>query len=399
MTGVAKRHFGNPVEVFGTFLGLGLTAFGGPIAHLGYFRTAFVVRRQWLDEAGFAELVALCQLLPGPASSQLGFLIGLARAGPLGALAAWAGFTLPSALLMLALSLALAATSFNGPLVLAAVHGLKLVAVVMVAQAVVGMAQRLAPDHQRVTIAVIAVAIVAVSGTSAGQMGALLLGGIAGLWLCRPNSPAVAIGLPLAVSRRVGVICLASFGGLLVALPILAAASGADSLRLFDIFYRAGALVFGGGHVVLPLLRADLVPEWLSDSRFLLGYGAAQALPGPLFAVAADLGAATGAGTTGGLVALIAIFLPGLLVAVGILPFWASFRANPRMTAAISGANAAVVGILGWALYDPLWKTAVESWRDIALIGLGLAALMRWRVAPVAVVAGLVLASIAISTA
>jgi chromate transporter len=389
------RRSGTPREVFGAFLSLGLSAFGGPIAHIGYFRTAFVIRRRWIDDAGFAELLGLCQLLPGPASSQLGFLLGLVRAGPAGAFAAWAAFTLPSLVLMLLLSVFAAA--LHGPVGDAALHGLKLVAVVMVAQAVLGMAQRLVPDRRRAAIAGLAAALVALSGNAAGQIMAIAAGAVAGTLLCRDSPLPTAGDMPVRVSRRFGWCCLALFAGLLAGLPLLSATLAADSIRRFDIFYRAGALVFGGGHVVLPLLQAELVPEWMTDARFLVGYGAAQALPGPLFAVAADLGAVAGDGIGSGVGAVVAIFLPGLLICVGILPFWAQLRADVRVRAGVMGANAAVVGVLGWALYDPLWTTAVASWSDIVMLAVGLAALLRWQAPPLAVVAGLVAANIAIN--
>lgn len=309
---------GSVGEVFAAFLQLGLTSFGGPIAHLGYFREAFVVRRRWIDEAGYADLVALCQFLPGPASSQVGFALGLARAGPLGALAAWAGFTLPSALLMLLF--AYGASSFDGPVSIAAIHGLKLVAVAIVAQAVWGMARTLTPDRRRAGLALAAAVVVTLLGGAWGQVTAMGVGALGGLWLCRmcrnvTSAPGSAVRF--AVSRRIGVACLATFALLLVGLPLVAPASGSQGLALFDAFYRSGALVFGGGHVVLPLLQTAVVePGWTSDATFLAGYGAAQAVPGPLFTFAAYLGAVVGPaphGVVGAAVALVGIFLPGLL--------------------------------------------------------------------------------------
>lgn len=381
---------GTAGEVFAVFLGLGLTSFGGPIAHLGYFRRALVERRGWLSEAAYAELVGLCQVLPGPSSSQTGFAIGLLRAGLPGALAAFLGFTLPSALLML--GLARLGTVLAGPGAAAVVHGLKLVAVAIVAQAVIGMARSLTPDVRRAAIAVVAAAIAVIAGGGAGQLGAIGFGALAGAVLCRGLAVPGGQGAPARVSRRLGAACLVLAGLMLVALPVLASRSA--GLALFDIFYRAGALVFGGGHVVLPLLRVDLVPDWMSANDFLAGYGAAQALPGPLFAVAAYLGAIAGGGVAGGLVALAGIFLPGLLLVVGVLPFWAALRGNHRLRAAIAGVNAAVVGILALALYDPLWTSSVGSWVDVVLIALALLALLRWGVSPLAVVAALVGAAV-----
>jgi chromate transporter len=381
---------GTAAEVFAVFLRLGLTSFGGPIAHLGYFRSALVERRGWLSEAAYAELVGLCQVLPGPSSSQTGFAIGLLRAGLPGALAAFLGFTLPSALLML--GIARLGTLLAGPAAVAVVHALKLVAVAIVAQAVIGMARNLTPDVRRAAIAAGGAAIALLAGGGAGQLGAIGFGALAGAVLCRGLVVPAGQWVPAGVSRRLGVACLGLAGLLLVALPVLASRSA--GLALFDIFYRAGALVFGGGHVVLPLLRVELVPEWMGASDFLAGYGAAQALPGPLFAVAGYLGAIAGGGVAGALVALAGIFLPGLLLVVGVLPFWAVLRGNRLLRAAIAGVNAAVVGILALALYDPLWTGSVGSWVDMALIALALLALLRWGLSPLVVVAALVGAAV-----
>lgn len=386
---------GTPGEVFGAFLKLGLTSFGGPIAHLGYFRDELVLRRQWVSEATYAELVALCQFLPGPASSQVGFALGLARAGPLGAIAAWAAFTLPSAALMLLL--ALTSGAVEGPIAGAVFHGLKLVAVVIVAQAVWGMARTLTPDLRRAIVALAAGLVGLLAGGAFGQVGAILLGAVAGVLFCRHVAVAPGSWVPSAVPRRTGATCLATFAILLLGLPALALVPGWRELHLLDVFYRAGALVFGGGHVVLPLLRAELVvPGWIGDDGFLAGYGAAQALPGPLFAISAYLGAVAGNGVADAAVALVGIFLPGLLILVGVLPFWAALRGNALVRAAIVGVNAAVVGILALALYDPLWTTGVESWRDVLLVGVALFALMRWAPPPLAIVVALVITSVAI---
>lgn len=383
---------GTPGEVFGAFLKLGVTSFGGPIAHLGYFRDELVTRRKWLSEQAYAELVALCQFLPGPASSQVGFALGLARAGPLGALAAWTAFTLPSAALMLLL--ALVSGSIAGPVADAVFHGLKLVAVVIVAQAVWGMAQTLTPDLRRMAIAALAGGIAVLAGGAFGQLSAMLFGAGAGLLFCRNLATTTADGVPITLPRRTGLAYLALFAALLIGLPIITAATGWRDAQLFAIFYRAGALVFGGGHVVLPLLRADLVPTWISDDRFLAAYGAAQALPGPLFAISAYLGAVAGNPATGALLALVGIFLPGMLILVGVLPFWAGLRGNFRVRAAIAGVNAAVVGILALALYDPLWTSTVASWRDIAVISIAFFAGLKWKLPPLAIVAGLVAVSV-----
>jgi chromate transporter len=381
----ADGQRGTAGEVFVAFLRLGLTAFGGPVAHLGYFRTAFVARRQWLDEGQFAEIVALCSFLPGPTSSQTGVAIGLGRAGWAGALAAWLGFTLPSAALMIAV--ALAAGSLHGPVADHIIHGLKLAAVAIVAQAVVGMARTLTPDWPRRGIAVAAAGIVAFGGPF-GQVAAILAGAAAGIAL---DTPATAARQPrdrLTVPR-VSVVTLTAFAVLLAALPFLAAAS--PHLAVAAVAFRAGALVFGGGHVVLPLLQAGFVPRWLSSDAFLAGYGAAQALPGPLFAFAAYLGTAAG-GVGTGLVALVAIFLPGMLLLIGVLPLWRALQARPGVRAAVRGVNAAVVGILAAALVSPVGTGAIHGVLDLALAAAGLAALLA-KAPPWAVVAGLVAAA------
>jgi chromate transporter len=380
---------GSAGEVFRAFLKLGVTSFGGPIAHLGYFREELVTRRRWIDDAGYADLVALCQFLPGPASSQVVFGLGLLRAGAPGALAAWAAFTLPSALVLLAF--AFGASSFEGPVGAGLIHGLKVVAVAVVAQAVWGMARTLCPDRARAGIAVAGVLMVVFGGGALGQIGAIVLGALAGLWLCR-GIPAPAAGrLAFPVSRAWGAACLSVFGLLLLALPGAAAALGSQGLALFDAFYRAGALVFGGGHVVLPLLRAEVVqPGWVSDDAFLAGYGAAQAVPGPLFTFAAYLGAVVGPrpnGLAGAAIALAGVFLPGLLLVVGALPFWDGLRTRPLAQAAMRGTNAAVVGILGAALYHPIWTTAIVGPRDFALAVVGFVLLTVWRAPPWLVVA------------
>lgn len=374
---------GSPTEVFAAFLKLGLTSFGGPVAHLGYFRDELVTRRHWIDEAGYADLVALCQFLPGPASSQVGFALGLMRAGPLGALAAWTAFTLPSALLLIAFAGGLDA--FGGPLGSGLLHGFKLAAVAVVAQAVWGMARTLTPDATRAGIAVLALLVVTLAPGSAGQMAALTAGGLAGLWLCR-NAPATAAGhLPSPVSKRAGAISLVLFVLLLV-LSALATTQPYGMYALFGAFYRSGALVFGGGHVVLPLLEAEVVRTgWLGADTFLAGYGAAQAVPGPLFTFAAYLGAAmqtSPSGITGAAVALGAIFLPGLLLVVGVLPFWTAVRTRPGVAAGMRGANAAVVGLLGAALYHPVWTGAVFGPLDAAIAVAAFVLLVAWRTPP-----------------
>jgi len=393
------RPRGSAGEVFRAFLRLGLSSFGGPIAHLGYFREELVVRRRWVDEAGYADLVALCQFLPGPASSQVGFSLGLLRAGALGALAAWAAFTLPSALLLVLF--AAVEPSLSGPLAASAAHGLKVVAVAVVAQAVLGMARTLCPDRRRAAIAAGAVLAVTVFGGAIGQVGAIVAGGVLGLWLCKDAGGTVTGALSFPVSRRAGATLIVVFFVVLLGLPLAAAASGGHGVALFDSFYRSGALVFGGGHVVLPLLEAEVVPRgWISEGSFLAGYGAAQAVPGPLFTFAAYLGAAmrpAPTGLVGAALCLVAIFLPGLLLVTGALPFWDRFRIDPRAQAAMRGTNAAVVGVLGAALYDPVFISAVIGPRDFALALVGFVLLTVWKIPPWAVVIALVAGSVALS--
>ncbi len=383
-----KAPQGTPGEVFAAFLKLGVTSFGGPIAHLGYFRDELVVRRKWIDEVGYADLVALCQFLPGPASSQVGFSLGLLRAGPLGALAAWTAFTLPSAILLLLF--AMVAASIEGPIGTGLLHGLKIVAVAVVAQAVWGMAKSLAPDRERASIALAGIVCVVFVAGAFGQVLALGLGAIAGLVFCRSGVAGQATHLSFRVSKRVAYIALSTFALLLGLLPLLAAAAASQGLSLFDAFYRAGALVFGGGHVVLPLLQSEVVATgWVTEDAFIAGYGATQAVPGPLFTFAAYLGAVVGPqpnGIAGAAIALVAIFLPGMLLLIGALPFWEGFRKHLTVQAAMRGANAAVVGILGAALYDPVWTSAIFTAKDFTLALTGFLLLTVWKTPPWAVV-------------
>jgi chromate transporter len=372
-------------EVFTAFLKLGLTSFGGPIAHLGYFRDELVVRRQWLDESAFADLVALCQFLPGPASSQVGFSLGVLRGNGLwGGLAAWFAFTMPSALIMFAF--AMGAAAFTGPVAEGFLHGLKLVAVAVIAQAIWGMSRTLTPDRTRAGIALGAIAIVVLFAGSFGQVAAIALGACAGLWLCRGEPAPVSGHLNFPVTPRAGVIALGLFAALLLIPPVVVSVSHSQGLALFDAFYRSGALVFGGGHVVLPLLQAQVVtPGWVSNEAFLAGYGLAQAVPGPLFTFAAYLGAVMGPspnGIAGALIALVALLLPGMLLVYGMLPFWDAMRTRPNAQSAMRGTNAAVVGILGAALYNPVWTSAVATPRDFALALAGFLLLTVWKLSP-----------------
>ena len=400
-------------QVLAVFLRLGLTSFGGPVAHLGYFRTEFVERRQWLSERGYADLVALCQFLPGPASSQVGMALGLLRAGMPGALAAWLGFTLPSALLLALLGMGLA----NGQLAMpaGAVQGLKAVAVAVVAQAVWGMARTLCVGRARSTLMVLACCAVLWLPGVQGQLGVMLLAAGTGWWLWGRRSAGAGLAamgrqggenlLQVPLRKRTGAALLLLFAALLVLLPLAArrasleapalapdsaGAAGSAALALFDAFYRAGALVFGGGHVVLPLLQAEVVaPGWVSEQAFLTGYGAAQAVPGPLFTLAAFLGASLQGGAVYGLgwggsalLCLVAIFVPSFLLVLGALPFWALLRRSPQAQGALAGVNAAVVGLLLAALYQPVWVSAVQGVGDVVLVLLAWAALALWRAPP-----------------
>lgn len=357
------------LAVFLVFLRLGLTSFGGPIAHIGYFRAEFVERRKWLTEDEFGELVALCQFLPGPASSQLGFAIGLLRAGTAGALLAFVAFTLPSSVLMFAV--AAGASVLTGDVAEGAFRGLLIVAVAVVAHAVWGMSRTLTPDAVRALIAAGAAAVVLLVGGSWSPLAAIGLGALAGLLWCRTGADAVtAAPFGFRIPVAVGAGSLVVFGVLLVGLPLLAATTGEGTIALVDAFFRSGALVFGGGHVVLPLLDAAVVQTgWVSPDQFLTGYAAAQAAPGPLFTFATYLGAiaTTGpGGAVGAIVATLALFLPGFLLLVGVLPFWNRLRRRTGVAAAMRGASAAVVGILGAALYDPVFVEAVRGPVDLA---------------------------------
>ena len=391
---------GTVPEVFLAFLRLGVTSFGGPIAHLGYFRDDLVTRRRWMDDRAYADLVALCQFLPGPASSQVGFAMGLQRAGFLGAVAAFLGFTLPSAVLLVAF--AAGASLFGGPLGGGILDGLAIVAVAIVAQAVWGMARSLTPDARRAGIAVVAAALALFAPGAVGQLGSLVVGVAAGLLLLRDVEERPGESLPsFGVPRAVAVVSLVVAAAALVGLPVLAAVTGSGVLALADAFFRSGALVFGGGHVVLPLLQGAVVETgWVSPDAFLAGYGAAQAVPGPLFTFAGYLGAVSSVGpggVAGAAVALVAIFLPGFLVLVGVLPFWDALRGRPGVRAAMRGANAAVVGILGAALYSPVFTTAVTGPGPfvLALAGFVLLTVFRtpaWLVVIVGAAGGVVLA-------
>lgn len=386
-------------EVFLIFFLLGLTSFGGPIAHLSYFRSEFVLRRRWLSEANYADLVALCQFLPGPASSQVGFALGLLRAGYAGALAAWTAFTLPSAIMLLLFALGL--TLLTDPISQGALHGLKLTAVAVVAHAVWGMARNFCPDRTRSAIALAAVAAIALIGGPAGQITAIVIGVLAGLLLCRSVTQTERHHLHFPVSKAAGHMSATLFSMLLLGLPALTLLTPSDIVEMLDAFYRAGALVFGGGHVVLPLLEAEVVQSgWVTPDDFLAGYSAAQAVPGPLFTFAAYLGAiATPAPgpLSGAALALVMIFLPGLLLLLAVLPHWNILRQFEAAQAMMSGANAAVVGILGAALYQPLWTSTIISMPDFVLALTGFLLLSVWKLPAWAVVILLAMGGVAVA--
>src|SRR6202790_1365808 len=372
---------GDVGEIFRVFLKLGLTSFGGPIAHLGYFRREFVERRRWIDEEHFGQLLGLCQFLPGPASSQLGFSLGLLRAGWLGALAAFIGLTLPSALMMFAL--AAGSDHITAPWGGVVVHALKLVAVAVVAQGVLGMARTLTPDAPRALLAAAAAGLIAVSGNASMQLLVIIGGAALGPWLCRQTMARRSASFVPRYSRRTGSVLLLMYGTLLIfALWVAPAASPIG--KAVGAFYRAGALVFGGGHVVLPLLKQAVVdPGWIDNGTFLAGYGAAQAVPGPMFAISAFLGERLHGGQ-GGLVgatsSLLAIFLPGFLVVAGVLPFWQTLSARDVTARMLAGVNAVVVGLLAAALYDPVWVNAEHDVKDFAIALIGFVCLVgaRW---------------------
>lgn len=366
------------------FTRLGLTSFGGPVAHLGYFRAEFVTRRRWLDDRTYADLVALCQFLPGPASSQVGIAVGLSRAGYLGGLAAWSGFTLPSAIALVAF--AYGVTALGNVSGVGWIHGLKVAAVAVVANAVLGMMRTLTPDKARATLAIAATAIALAAPSVWGQIGAIVLGAVIGLWLLRTAAPQDHVSMALKLGRRAGAVFLVVFLLFLVGLPLLATAMRSHGVNVFDAFYRAGSLVFGGGHVVLPLLQASVVPPgWVSNDDFLAGYGAAQAVPGPLFTFAAYLGAVMGPspnGWVGAALCLAGIFLPSFLLVFGVLPFWDDLRRKPLAQAALRGVNAAVVGLLLAALYNPVWTAGITNAGDFALAAAGFLLLFMWQTPP-----------------
>ena len=381
---VVDEHPGSFLEVLWVSLRLGLTSFGGPIAHLGYFHEEYVKRRKWIDAQSYADLVALCQFLPGPASSQVSIAIGIARARLLGGLAAWLGFTMPSALLLIAFAFGvgvLASTADAGWL-----HGLKVVAVAVVAQAVWGMARSLCPDRERATIAIIASIVTLAWPTALGQLSSIVVAGIVGLMIFPGTVTSSASHMRFPIGRKTGIAAWCIFFTLLFGLPILRQLQPGHALEVFDSFFRVGSLVFGGGHVVLPMLQSEVVgPGWITNEQFVAGYGAAQAVPGPLFTFSAYIGAVKSLepnGWTGGMLALIAIFLPSFLMIAGALPFWDLLRSVPAFQSALKGINAAVVGLLLTALYNPVWTSAIFSPADFGLGLIAFGLLMFWKFAP-----------------
>ena len=381
MTDPHQNKLKSLLEILFISTKLGFTSFGGPIAHLGYFHEEYVRRRKWMDEKSYADLVALCQFLPGPASSQVGIGIGVMRAGVLGGIVSFLGFTLPSVLALIIFAVLLQSFGFTEA---GWIHGLKIVAVVVVAHAILGMAKNLTPDLNRKTLALFAVVVTLMWQTAFTQVGIIILAGLIGFLLYRNHTleEQTDKNASFPISHRFAVICLTLFFGLLIALPILREATTLNWIAMFDSFYRAGALVFGGGHVVLPLLEREFVPTgWLSEEQFLAGYGAAQAVPGPLFTFAAYIGAVIN-GWKGGLLATIAIFLPAFLLILGTLPFWNSMRRNPSIKGALMGVNAAVVGILIAALYQPIWTSSILSAADFAFATVLFSMLVFWKLPP-----------------
>ncbi|PIC73613.1 chromate efflux transporter [Sporosarcina sp. P17b] len=366
-------------ELFIVSLTLGLTSFGGPTAHLGYFHEEYVRKRKWMDEKGYADLVALAQFLPGPASSQVGIGIGVARAGVVGGFVSFLGFTMPSVVALILFATLLAGSDISDA---GWLHGLKIVAVAIVAHAVLGMAKNLTPDIKRKAIALLALVVTLLWQAAFTQVGVIIVAGLVGLWLFKAQDSSDASSSKFLVSKKMGVICLTLFFTLLGMLPLLRELTGSYWIALFDSFYRSGALVFGGGHVVLPLLEQELVPAgWIGNESFLAGYGATQAVPGPLFTFAAYLGAVMN-GWQGGLFATVAIFLPAFLLIVGALPFWDVLRNHPKIKGAVMGVNAAVVGILLSALYNPIWTSSILRAEDFALAAVLFSMLTFWKMPP-----------------
>ena len=367
------------LEILLVSIRLGLTSFGGPVAHLGYFHNDYIQKRKWMDEKSYADLVALCQFLPGPASSQVGIGIGVMRAGVLGGIVSFLGFTLPSVIVLILFALILQGLNIGEP---GWIHGLEIIAVAVVAHAILGMSQKLTPDIKRKAIALFALVITLLWQTAFMQVGVIVISGIIGFILYKNHTESDDSRTHFPISRRFAVVCLSLFFGLLIFLPIVRDVTSLSWIAMFDSFYRSGALVFGGGHVVLPLLEREFVPTgWLSEEAFLAGYGAAQAVPGPLFTFAAYLGAVMD-GWRGGFLATIAIFLPAFLLILGTLPFWDSLRRNPKIKGALMGVNAAVVGILISAFYQPIWTSSIVAPIDFAFAAILFSMMVYWKLPP-----------------
>lgn len=371
---MAKRNYG---EILKASTKLGLTSFGGPTAHLGYFREEYVGKRKWLDDKAYADLVALCQFLPGPASSQVGISIGMLRGGIFGGFLSWLGFTMPSVILLILFAMLVSNAGFDSGWI----HGLKIVAVAVVAHALMGMSKTLTPDLTRITIALAAAAVILLVPTAWAQIGIIILAGIVGYALFRKEKAPEAVKLALTFGKKTGIAAWSIFAGLLIGLPLLRPAIDSALYAIFDIFYRVGSIVFGGGHVVLPMLEREVVPGWMTDDLFISGYGAAQAVPGPLFTLSGYLGQLMDGGL-GAVVAVMAMFLPSFLLVIGTLPFWSVIRTKPGVQAALKGVNAAVVGILLAALYDPVFTSAIRGPVDFAIALAAFAMLVYFKLAP-----------------
>lgn len=375
----SKRGFKSLLEILLISTRLGLTSFGGPTAHLGYFHEEYVRRRKWMDEKSYADLVALSQFLPGPSSSQVGIGIGVMRAGVLGGITSFIGFTLPSVIVLILFALLLTGSDIGNA---GWIHGLKIVAVAVVAHAIIGMAKNLTPDLKRKAIALFALIGTLLWQSAFTQVGVILIAAFFGYLVFKQHDEVGEVKSNFPIAKRISVICLALFFGLLFLLPVLREVTGSFWVAMFDSFYRSGSLVFGGGHVVLPLLEQELVPNgWISEESFLAGYGATQAVPGPLFTFAAYLGTVM-KGWQGGLVATFAVFLPAFLLILGALPFWDSLRNNPKVKGAIMGVNAAVIGILISAFYFPIWTSSILASADFALAAILFSMLAYWKLPP-----------------
>lgn len=374
-----NKKFTLLMEILFVSTRLGLTSFGGPTAHIAYFHEEYVRRRKWMDEKSYADLVALAQFLPGPASSQVGIGIGVARAGVLGGIISFIGFTLPSVIVLILFALLLTEIDVGSA---GWIHGLKIVAVAVVAHAILGMTKKLTPNLKTKVIALFALIGVLIWQTPFTQISIILLAAVVGFFLFIQYENNETANLQFSITKKVSVICLVLFFGLLIFLPFLREVTGSYWIAIFDSFYRSGSLVFGGGHVVLPLLEQELVPTgWIAEASFLAGYGATQAVPGPLFTFAAYLGAVMN-GWQGGLIATIAIFLPAFLLILGVLPFWDDIRNNPKMKGAIVGVNAAVVGILSAALYHPIWTSSIVTITDFIVAIILFSMLAFWKLPP-----------------